>query len=473
MFLFARTRKSKIAEMPGSLFKAMAKEQAGLTVVELLIAVTILVFVLAGAYTFFSFGWSSFDRGTDRAVVQNNLRMAAEAITKEVRFAEGISIIDASDVPDPVVDDTYLFINNDSRIEKKDSNGSSIIPHELDSNVSLELGFERSSSNVLKVVITETGSNMTLETEIRILNIPGSSIENSSGNAIRIGSNGSGGNGGQVSVEGISLDQETMNLSIGSSSTLSVIFEPVDATNQDVVWSTANANIATVDSGNVTAVVEGTTSISALSVDGGYNASCTVNVSSILHTLDISSSPVEGGEITGAGNYAQDTLVDITASANQGYEFAGWTAPVGSFNDSGSAATVFSMPGQNVTVTANFTDIATADDVAADIAFLLNTVPISVTDHLQNSYNVTLPTVGESGSSISWSISGSGNASLSGNTLLLSSPNQNGTWIAVLTALVSKNEIEQNVVFEVEIKRTNLGPGNSNPRYHYSITHQE
>jgi hypothetical protein len=200
MFLFTRTHKLGMAEMPGSLFKNMTKEQAGLTVVELLIAATILVFVLAGAYTFFSFGWSSFDRGTDRAVVQNNLRMAAEAITKEVRFAEGISIIDTSDIPDPVDDDDiYIFINNDSRIERKDKYESRIIPHELDSNVFLELDFERSSSNVLKVVITETRSNMTLETEIRILN--GSIVNNNSiGNALIIGSNGSGGSPGTIPV---------------------------------------------------------------------------------------------------------------------------------------------------------------------------------------------------------------------------------------------------------------------------------
>ncbi len=188
MFLFTLTHKLGAAEKPISLLKTMKKEQYGLSVVELLIAVTILGFVLAGAYTFFGFGLSSFDRGTDRAVVQNNLRMAAEAITKEVRFAGSISIIDASTIPDPVDDeDVYLFINNDGRIERKDKNKSRIIPHDLDSNIILELDFERSSSNVLKVVITEKNSNMTLETEIRILNISeNNSIENSNGNALGI-----------------------------------------------------------------------------------------------------------------------------------------------------------------------------------------------------------------------------------------------------------------------------------------------
>jgi prepilin-type N-terminal cleavage/methylation domain-containing protein len=182
-------------------FLEAVQHQQGLTVVELLIALMILVIVSASGYMFFGYGLRAFDTGTERSIVNNNLRMAAEAITNEVRFAEAIAIIDASDIPDPVGDDIYLYINNAGRIERKDQDESRIIPHELDSDIILELGFEKQSSNVLKVIITETNSNIALETEIQILNIAGSnSIENSSGNTIRIGSNGSGDNPGITPV---------------------------------------------------------------------------------------------------------------------------------------------------------------------------------------------------------------------------------------------------------------------------------
>lgn len=179
-----------------SIASQVIKKQVGLTVVELMLALAILLLVLAGGYSFLFFGWSSFDRGTDRAVVQNNLRMAAEQITKEVRYASSIEIIDSSMVPDPVSnDDIFIFINNESRIEKKSATSSDIIPHELDSNLFLEVNFVRISGNLLKINVKESGTDMEIETEVRILN--GTIDETvTSGNALKVGSNGNGGSNG-------------------------------------------------------------------------------------------------------------------------------------------------------------------------------------------------------------------------------------------------------------------------------------
>ncbi len=167
------------------------KKQGGLTVIELMLALALLLLVLAGGYSFLSFGWSSFDRGTDRAVVQNNLRMAAEEITKEVRYAGSIEIIDAEDVPGTIDDDYfYIFLNGDGRLEQKDSEGTRIIPHELDSNVLFDLSFDKSGSNIIEIIITETNSGMEIDTEVRILNIQnGITINGNSRNAIKVGFN--------------------------------------------------------------------------------------------------------------------------------------------------------------------------------------------------------------------------------------------------------------------------------------------
>ena len=43
------------------------------------------------------------------------------------------------------------------------------------------------------------------------------------------------------------------------------------------------------------------------------------------NTLSITSSPQEGGTTTGAGNYAADSHVSVTAVAQPGYKFVGWT----------------------------------------------------------------------------------------------------------------------------------------------------
>jgi len=73
--------------------------------------------------------------------------------------------------------------------------------------------------------------------------------------------------------------------------------------------------------------------------------------------LTMAANPVEGGtaiDVTNASPYAAGTNVTIRAQAAEGYMFAYWSAPAGTFADANAAETTFTMPAQNVTVTANF-----------------------------------------------------------------------------------------------------------------------
>jgi uncharacterized repeat protein (TIGR02543 family) len=77
---------------------------------------------------------------------------------------------------------------------------------------------------------------------------------------------------------------------------------------------------------------------------GGYN-------------LTIAVAPTGGGtatDETGTSPYAQGAVVDIEAVAAAGYEFVNWSAPAGTFADANAAITTFTMPPQDVTITANF-----------------------------------------------------------------------------------------------------------------------
>lgn len=59
---------------------------------------------------------------------------------------------------------------------------------------------------------------------------------------------------------------------------------------------------------------------------------------------------------TGEGSYAEGATVSIDAGTKSGYTFAGWTSESSvSFADASSAQTTFKMPGDEVTVTANWT----------------------------------------------------------------------------------------------------------------------
>jgi uncharacterized repeat protein (TIGR02543 family) len=75
------------------------------------------------------------------------------------------------------------------------------------------------------------------------------------------------------------------------------------------------------------------------------------------YTLTMVASPVTGGtatDVTGAPTYLQGEVVNIQAAAAAGYQFVNWTAPAGSFANASAATTTFTMPAQDVTVTANF-----------------------------------------------------------------------------------------------------------------------
>ena len=80
------------------------------------------------------------------------------------------------------------------------------------------------------------------------------------------------------------------------------------------------------------------------------------------YTLTMAASPIMGGtayDVTGASPYNEGEVVSIQAIAASGYQFAGWAAPAGSLANAYAAATTFTMPAQNVVVTATFQVIPT------------------------------------------------------------------------------------------------------------------
>ena len=82
-----------------------------------------------------------------------------------------------------------------------------------------------------------------------------------------------------VSVDGISLDKSEASLKIGDTLPLAVIFDPKNATNKNITWTSDNPSIATVDSeGKVTAVSSGTATIKVDTEEGGKTATCLVHV---------------------------------------------------------------------------------------------------------------------------------------------------------------------------------------------------
>lgn len=88
---------------------------------------------------------------------------------------------------------------------------------------------------------------------------------------------------GIVAVKSIALDKSEIKINPGNSEVLEAIITPSNADNKKVQWFIDDESIASIiDNENGTCIIEaeklGTTKITAVTVDGGYTASCTLIV---------------------------------------------------------------------------------------------------------------------------------------------------------------------------------------------------
>ncbi len=105
-----------------------------------------------------------------------------------------------------------------------------------------------------------------------------------------------------VPVESVELDRTSASMNVGDVLTLKATVTPADATENEVTWSTSDPSVATVDDGEITAVSEGTATITASC--GGMSAGCTVTVKEAQHivpvtgiTLDRTSATMDVGDV--------------------------------------------------------------------------------------------------------------------------------------------------------------------------------
>ena len=84
---------------------------------------------------------------------------------------------------------------------------------------------------------------------------------------------------GSIAVTSVTLNYDSASIYVGKSLKLSHIVYPVTASNKNVTWSSSDESVATVTDGLVSALAEGSTTITVTTVDGGHTASCEVTVS--------------------------------------------------------------------------------------------------------------------------------------------------------------------------------------------------
>ena len=82
-----------------------------------------------------------------------------------------------------------------------------------------------------------------------------------------------------VPVSTVNIKPDKLSMALGTITHLKAVFEPSDATIQEVIWSSTDTNIAEVDKdGNVTAKRNGSATINIITINGNKTATCTVTV---------------------------------------------------------------------------------------------------------------------------------------------------------------------------------------------------
>lgn len=91
-----------------------------------------------------------------------------------------------------------------------------------------------------------------------------------------------------VQATGVKLDVTDKTIKVGDKFTLTATVEPDNATNTNLIWSTSDAKIATVDNiGRVTALAKGKATITVKTEDGNFTATCKVTVSKATAIEDL------------------------------------------------------------------------------------------------------------------------------------------------------------------------------------------
>ena len=186
-----------------------------------------------------------------------------------------------------------------------------------------------------------------------------------------------------ISVKSVELDYEELTLTIGDSETLTVTINPANAENQNVVWSSSNKAVASVEDGKITTHSVGKATITVTAEDGGVKASCVVTVKEIaVESVTLDRTKLT---LTVGGSATLKASVKPDNAANKKVAWSSSNKAVASVN--GGKVTAVSAGSATIT--------ATTDDGSKKATCVVTVNEITVESVTLNESNLTL-TVGES-----------------------------------------------------------------------------
>ena len=209
----------------------------------------------------------------------------------------------------------------------------------------------------------------------------------------------------KVNVESIALNENTLTLYTNrdpKTAALTATVSPDNATDKTVTWTSADEKVATVENGVVTAVGNGTTTITAQA--GEKTAICTVTVrtyssssSRPSYSITTPSKPENGSVTVDPERARSGSRVTVTVTPDRGYKLGELVVTDRDgkkleLTDKGNGQYTFTMPSGKVEVAAEFVkevEISPFADVATD-AYYYDAVKWAVNKGITNGVSETL-----------------------------------------------------------------------------------
>ena len=189
-----------------------------------------------------------------------------------------------------------------------------------------------------------------------------------------------------INVTGIGIGSSQTELDLGESLELSSTILPSDATNQEIVWTTSDDTVVSVDAnGIIAAETFGTATVAATTVDGGFIAEVAITVidTSIVNVIGISFDS-ETVELSIGSTMVLNTSIVPTNASNQEVSWSTSNEAIVSVDTTGTISAlspgtvIVSVMTDDGSFSSNIEIIVLAEDVGQEFDLEITAVLIDV-----------------------------------------------------------------------------------------------
>ncbi len=148
------------------------KGKPGLTLMEVLIAMAIIVAVLIISFNIYNLWWKAYTMASNKAVIERGLTSAIEIIIKELRVAKSVALVgDFDSLPTPSSTNLFIGLDQNERRVKIWSGNKNNISNLIDEDIDL-LAFSVDSvdKDLLNIRIGNTEKSVELSSSVKMLN---------------------------------------------------------------------------------------------------------------------------------------------------------------------------------------------------------------------------------------------------------------------------------------------------------------